>query len=212
VASAISENPYRSRRSLLLSKLGLKESQPATAFTIYGNETEDIALEKYKARVGCEVVNLGLMVHPTHRWLGASPDGVTHDGVLVEIKCPVKRQIVPGEVPSYYMPQLQTLMEVLDLPRCDFVQYSPASDWCEEILDITSVPRDPEWWAAKFPLMQGFWDEWQEIEGRMKADEGYRARIVAEWAVKNERKGCKRPARPPARLPFLPDAESEAWR
>jgi hypothetical protein len=104
-------------------------------------------------RHGEVVHELGLCPHPVHKWLGGSPDGVTESGKLVEIKCPPMRQIIPGEVPIHYMPQLQLCMEILDLEEADFIQYKPAeTNWPNQrSLTFVNVKRDPEWWKTNFP-------------------------------------------------------------
>ena len=55
------------------------------------------------------------------KYLGASPDGITDDGIALEIKCPFKRKIT-NDVPKNYWPQMQLQLEVLDLPECHFVE------------------------------------------------------------------------------------------
>lgn len=132
--------------------------------TAWGNATEDEAAMRYDEVTGRRGLQFGLFVHPTHTWLGASPDRVTHDGILVEIKCPIKRAINESTpIPSYYMPQVQIQMEVMDIEECDFVQYQPGSDWQREILAIQRIKRDRGWFAEKFDAMKGFFDEWMEI-------------------------------------------------
>ena len=71
--------------------------------------------------------------HPNLPWLGVSPDGITDDGIMLEIKCPSSRQIT-GEIPSYYWCQVQQQLECLDLDECDFIQcnierYGGREDW-----------------------------------------------------------------------------------
>jgi hypothetical protein len=57
-------------------------------------------------------------------WLGASPDGLT-----VEIKCPVSRNIGSGAVPEMYMPQAQLQLQSIGAAELDFLHYNrPASD------------------------------------------------------------------------------------
>jgi hypothetical protein len=53
--------------------------------------------------------------------LGASPDGISEDGVMLEIKCPVSRKIT-GIPPRYYWCQVQGQLEVCELDRCDFLE------------------------------------------------------------------------------------------
>ena len=74
-------------------------------FTRHGNDNEDMVRDKAMAVLGMKVLEFGLLVHPELPWLGASPDGVTTCGNLIEIKCPYKRQPIPGEIPFHYMPQ-----------------------------------------------------------------------------------------------------------
>ena len=57
------------------------------------------------------------------------------------------------------MPQLQLLMEILNLEECDFIQYKP-----EEItwpnppeFMVTHVKRSREWFAKQLPIMDEFW-------------------------------------------------------
>ena len=53
--------------------------------------------------------------------MGASPDGITKDGVMLEIKCPYRRTIT-GVPPIYYVDQVQGQLEVCELDRCDFLE------------------------------------------------------------------------------------------
>ena len=106
-ATAIGVNKYETPADLLLKKCGLGEKFTGNAATRHGEKYEDEARILYEERHGEVVHELGLCPHPLHPWLGGSPDGVSESGKLVEIKCPPLRQIVPGEVPIHYMPQLQ---------------------------------------------------------------------------------------------------------
>lgn len=188
VATTINLNPYKSRARLLLQKLvqqppsfvdghaelrdlvepavrAVAEGGGSSFMTAYGNEMEDVAARRYEEVSGKKCLSFGLFTHLRHEWLGASPDRVTQDdGTLVEIKCPVRRTITP-EVPDYYYPQIQVLLEVLDLERCDFVQFRPEATWTAEELVVTTVPRDREWFARHLPAMRAFYDDWMAIRG-----------------------------------------------
>ena len=85
-----------------------------------------------------EVHEFGLLRHPTFRCFGASPDGVTELGVMVEIKCPIKRKIT-GEVQEQYWMQMQGQMEVADLDACDFVEVELDTD---AYMDLAEVEAD----------------------------------------------------------------------
>ena len=128
-ASVLGQNPYKSRRKVLLSKLGYKDHMGfmGRLMTSHGNRTEDEAADVYEKRLGVKTLWFGLFQHPQHAWLGASPDRVTTAGTVVEIKCPVARRIEPGVVPRYYLPQARTRQPPNSPPSllrmaCRFVQ------------------------------------------------------------------------------------------
>lgn len=60
-----------------------------------------------------------------HRNIFASPDGVTSDGVLVEVKCPFAREPILNEIPMNYYMQVQAQLEAAQASEADFVDFSP---------------------------------------------------------------------------------------
>jgi len=156
-ATAIGVNVYEKPNDLILKKCGLNKFEGNEA-TEHGNKYENIARDIYCERYNEVAHEIGLYPHPVYTWLGGSPDGITESGKLLEIKCPLRRKIT-DEVPEHYMPQLQLLMEILDLEECDFIQYKP-----EEItwpnppeFMVTNVKRSREWFATQLPIMDAFW-------------------------------------------------------
>jgi hypothetical protein len=56
-------------------------------------------------------------------YFGASPDGISDTGIMLEIKCPYKRKIESGgEVPKQYYYQIQGQLEVCGLKECDYFE------------------------------------------------------------------------------------------
>lgn len=153
LATALGDNPYETPDDLLIKKCGFSTWKGNTA-TAHGTLLEPIARNLYDQRHGQVSHEIGLVQHPTHPWLGGSPDGVTESGRLIEIKCPLTRKITPA-VPKYYLPQIQLLLEVLDLEVCDFIQYRPGPP--EEFV-VTTVDRDREWFRRILPRARAFWD------------------------------------------------------
>ena len=172
-ATAIGVNPYEKPEDLILKKCGHNKFHGNQA-TAHGNKYEDEARDKWCAQTGEVCHEIGLHPHPVYKWLGGSPDGITESGKLVEIKCPLKRKITP-EVPVYYMPQLQLLMEILDLEEAVFIQYKPPeltwpspSEFC-----VTEVKRDRQWFQDQLPIMDALWKRvlWHRqngVEGLIK--------------------------------------------
>ena len=159
-ASAIGKNKYQTPHDLLLKKCGKGEKFTGNEATRHGEKYEDEARILYEQRHNEVVHEIGLVPHPKHMWLGGSPDGVSESGKLVEIKCPMYRDI-EACVPEHYMPQLQLCMEILDLEEADFIQYKPAEfNWPRpEEFVVVNVKRDRAWFETYFPVMQDFWQK-----------------------------------------------------
>jgi len=135
--------------------------------TRHGQAHEDWVRDRFDEIMGTKTEEFGLLVHADVHgpenglsWLGASPDGITDTGALVEIKCPYRR-VITDEIPHHYVPQCLVQMEVCDLPLCYFVEYQPA--WLNrdgvDIFSIKTIERDPAWFEKNKPLMKSFYDE-----------------------------------------------------
>jgi len=153
-ATAIGLNPYEKPEGLLAKKCGAARPWAGNEATAHGTRLEPMVRDLYDMRHGQISHEIGLVQHPVHKFLGGSPDGITESGRLLEIKCPLSRKIKP-EVPGYYLPQIQLLLEIMDLEVCDFLQYKQGPP--EEFV-IVEVPRDREWFAHYLPIMKAFWD------------------------------------------------------
>lgn len=125
VAAALGIKPYATyagdpRQDLVRRKaeqaIGIN-SFTGNAATAWGQVQEPVALGMYAQRTGQRVEDFGLIVHEEHGWLGGSPDGVTHSGRLVEIKCPVSRKIGDGAVPHHYFPQVSPTLRRVPAAR-----------------------------------------------------------------------------------------------
>ena len=154
LATAIGLNPYEKPDGLLAKKCGAARPWAGNEATAHGTRLEPMVRDLYDMRHGQISHEIGLVQHPVHKFLGGSPDGITESGRLLEIKCPLSRKIKP-EVPVYYLPQIQLLLEIMDLEVCDFLQYKEGPP--EEFV-VVEVQRDREWFAHYLPVMKAFWD------------------------------------------------------
>lgn len=118
MATAIEENPYQGPFDLIKKKCHITGYHP-NKYTEWGVKYEPVADLVYKYKIGKEIKEYGLLKHDTISMIGASPDGITADGIMVEIKCPFCRKIT-GIVPHYYWIQIQIQLEVCDLQWCHF--------------------------------------------------------------------------------------------
>lgn len=159
-ASALGRCKYKSRSDCLRQYAGvIKNSFTGNAATKHGERYEDEAIARYKQLRGVDVRHFGMLpFYGQQDWLGGSPDGVSVDGYLIEVKCPYKRK-PNGQVPPHYVPQIQSMMHGLGLTKCHFIEYVPGSKWLDEVFDIIEVDRDPGYWEVALPLLRTFWDE-----------------------------------------------------
>ena len=115
---------YKSIKQLYREKaksLSEKSKYFSNKFTWHGTKYEPVATELYEHKNNCKVIDFGVMPHPKHLFLGASPDGITTNGRMLEIKVPYSRQL-SGIPPLHYWIQMQMQMECCDLDVCDFVE------------------------------------------------------------------------------------------
>ena len=103
-----------------------------------GKKFEDIAFNIYGTLTNKKLFKLGLLTHDKFCWLGASPDGITEDAKLLEIKCVYNRKI-GGKEPYYYWIQVQIQMEVTnteecDLFQCKFIEYESKREYLKDKL------------------------------------------------------------------------------
>jgi putative phage-type endonuclease len=127
----LGDNPYSNEKDLILKKCGHEKPFKVGPAILWGVKYEESAVQIYEHRNNVKVVEFGLIQHPEIKYLGASPDGITKDGVMLEIKCPKSRTIT-GIPPVYYFDQVQGQLEVCKLDRCDFLECKFAEYETEE--------------------------------------------------------------------------------
>lgn len=164
IASVCGDNPYDSRLSLLRKKIGFDKPFEGNAATAHGTKFEPVAIELYEKKTGNKVFELGLLKsrNEDEDFLAGSPDGITHNYRLIEVKCPFRRK-PNGKIPRYYIHQMQMLMNILRVPVCDYIEYVPEGTWRGEHFSIVTLHRDENWWKERIPILRRFWDEVTEL-------------------------------------------------
>lgn len=163
IATALNLNPYQTRTSLLQQYagvgIGCKQQFTGNEATRHGEKYEDEAIDKYEKREKTVVLHFGLMpfLGSIGSFLGGSVDGVTVNGVLVEVKCPYRRRPKLGMVPTHYAPQVQSMLHGFKLTRADFVEFVPMCMWKPEVFYVTRMDRDEEFWTANYAQLLEFW-------------------------------------------------------
>lgn len=125
-------NPFETEHQFMYNKKN-NNKMISNIATEWGNKYENTAISIYSNITKRNVHELGLLEHDSIDFLGASPDGITDCGRLIEIKCPLFRKInnIP---PFYYWIQCQIQMEVCNIDVCDFfqvklVEYELLQEW-----------------------------------------------------------------------------------
>ena len=145
LADALGKGHFRTRDQLLIEKSS-KEPPPrfGNAITEWGVMYEPVATTFYEKLNNLEILEFGLVPHPSFKIFGASPDGICSEkspedyvGRMLEIKCPPKRKFTK-EVPDHYWMQMQGQLECCDLEECDFLQVKLEEYGSEEEYSVDS--------------------------------------------------------------------------
>lgn len=152
-AAVLGISRFDSVDDILYKKCGFEKrySDMSMSAMKHGIYYEDIARREYECVTGEIVHEVGLIQHPVYPFIGASADGITESGKLIEIKCP--KGALRQKIPDYYIPQIQLCLEVLDLETCDYIEYSADLN----TLRISKVDRDREWFRKSLPVIENFW-------------------------------------------------------
>lgn len=124
LAQAMGRGKFGNRSQLLRKKAFPEDS----TFSMnseplrWGVMFEPIAARSYTQRMNDVVLyDFGCIPHPDISCFGASPDGISELGIMVEFKCPWRRKI-DGNVLEQYEIQMQGQMAVCGLEECHFVE------------------------------------------------------------------------------------------
>lgn len=127
MAQALNKGKFGSQKEFLIKKINnlvennntyIQSDNPAL---LWGVKYEEVANKLYMKRNRVNVFEFGLIKHPTIDFFGASPDGISELGIMLEIKCPFKRKI-DGSIPEQYWMQIQGQLEVCNLEECDYLE------------------------------------------------------------------------------------------
>ena len=140
-AQAMGDSKYDTMDQFIYEKVFGKEFSE-NKYVHHGKKYEHIATMFYQHVYDVKIGEFGLLKHPSIDFIGASPDGICSAyrldgtrgspllGTMVEIKCPVSREIkTSGDIidsicPYYYWVQVQLQLQCCNLQRCDFIQCS----------------------------------------------------------------------------------------
>jgi len=95
----------------------------------WGEDHEDQARASYELRTNEEVIEIGMVPHPTIPHAHVSPDALVGSDGGLEIKCPTQgrhlRTLVEREVPEEHLPQVHWALACTGRAWWDFMSFDP---------------------------------------------------------------------------------------
>jgi putative phage-type endonuclease len=139
-------HPYRTPLDLFKQKTGQMDGPVMNAAMQRGHDLEPIARDLFVSQTGIHM-RPACYEHPKYQFLRASVDGIAEDGQsILEIKCPNDRahkEALNGQVPYYYMAQLQHNLMITGASVCFYWSYSDRAAFKEgERTALVMVGRD----------------------------------------------------------------------
>lgn len=183
IDTVLGRSKYNDPIDVLFKKCGIAPEFKGNEATRHGQKFEDDAIALYCHLYNKKNYSFGLLPHPNCHFIAGSPDDICicHEseenptkGIVIEVKCPLTRKIVHGEIPHHYQSQVFINMEVCDLNDAVFIEYKPSARAMEPEttfkdvhdpnsgeyeLNVVHVKRDPEWFPAILPKLKAIWDE-----------------------------------------------------
>jgi len=178
VGTILGYNRFSSKTDLLKKKLSTTDIMIESPAIDHGVFFEPIATKCYEKMIDTTVHDVGLVIHPYLKWLGASPDGIMENGRLLEIKCLYSRQFknTEADIPRQYWAQIQIQLEVCNVEECDLYQcifkridrqgYANFTGikgkekrvyWILKDYKCDTIKRDREWFGKIKEELYNFW-------------------------------------------------------
>lgn len=147
-------NPWMSPMEVVRQKVrtlsGAESEFRMTPPVRHGEKNEPYARGWYEAEIEEAVIETGMVRHPEHHFLGASPDGLVGLDGCLEIKCPYgKPYSVFDKDKKHYLWQTYMQMECLDVDWCDFVCYFHKDPNKPPQVTVERVERKRGWLEEK---------------------------------------------------------------
>lgn len=157
-------SPHTSREDVLRRLVrdwhGAEPEFVSNIATRHGTAHEGGAIVDFRMETGLDVEDVGFL--PYEDWLGASPDGLTSDGGVLEVKVPfsLRKSEDPNfkplsDQPHYYA---QVQIEIL----CADASHGWFWQWSAHGFDLERVEIDQAWRDENLPRLRQFHAEMME--------------------------------------------------
>lgn len=151
-------NPFDTKSDWLDKKLGIRKFTGNVA-TRFGERFEPVSADYYQYTTKKHLNESSILnsLNPKTFFLAASPDGITNDGIMLEIKSPYSRKYVENFIPLRYYIQILLQLHVCELTECDYLEC-----FFKEYYDIIDFYQD----FNKKPKLSGCIIEKTNIDNR----------------------------------------------
>jgi putative phage-type endonuclease len=172
VGAILGLSPWQTRADVLRAMVREHHGAPSeftgNPATDHGNANEQRALLCFMRQTGLAVEQCGFF--PYGDRMGASPDGLTNDGGVLELKVPFglrnaqQAEFKPLADQPHYAAQVQMEMLAAGRTHAYFAQYvapkgdSLSFDYVPEQMHVERVEADPEWIDRVLPDLSAFHD------------------------------------------------------
>jgi len=153
IAAVAGIDPFRGPWDIWAEKMGFDIAEPVAGSDM-GHLFERPLLEYYSRQTGVALTYPETMIHPLHKWVSATPDGLASDRVVqVKVVGANMAHKWDAGVPEYVVCQVQWEMLVTRRPLAVVVACVGGTDY--RVLD---VPADTELQETLLDLGRTFWD------------------------------------------------------
>lgn len=150
-------SPWQTREGVMREMVrqyhGAESEFSGNIATSHGNANEDTAIRMFELETGLTVEETGF--HEYEDWAGASPDGLTSDGGVLEVKVPFKGIRKTLSEQPQYMAQIQMEMLATGRKKAHFWQWQVDGKHTHEI-----VRSDEHWLSEAIPVLKEFHAEY----------------------------------------------------
>lgn len=160
------QKPADILRAMVREYHGAESEFKGNPATDHGNMNEQRAMLCFMRETGLTVEKTGF--HAYGDRMGASPDGLTSDGGVLELKVPYGLrnggEFKPLADQPHYECQVQMELLATGRPHAHFAQYRApkgdplAPDYVEEAIKVERVEADPTWIDQHLPAISAFYE------------------------------------------------------
>jgi putative phage-type endonuclease len=180
VGAILGVSPYSTAddvmRSMVRDHFDAEREFKGNIATQWGEDHEAEAIAALERDQGVFVEACGLIVHPKHEWLGASPDGLVGDDTVIEVKCPFKKEMFNLSTRPDYMAQVQIQM------ACAKREFGLFGVWVPEYIEVTEVLYDGDWFDEALPKLKEFHDSYLAIIADDELAEPYLEDLIQDMS------------------------------